>query len=272
TTLEGSVTVVVEDMPDQAATPEGETDMCWGVFQTVYQTLGAEGASSYNWMLEPETAGSIAGAGMTATVTWDETFVGTAQVMVEGMNDCGAGAMSVSLEINMHELPLVDLGADMTVCANETILLDAGNPGSTYLWSTGETTQTIQIDTTGVGIGSVIVSVLVTDGNTCESSDEITIQFDDCTGVTELSEKWAVEVYPNPSDGIFSVELNSVNGVPVSLVIYNTMGRKIFEQENISVQSTKTINLDLNTIPEGIYMLNIKGNGINMMRKIIIQK
>lgn len=272
TTLEGSVNLIVNHMPEQASTPEGEVELCWGAFQTVYQTMGAEGASSYNWMLEPETAGSIAGAGMTATVTWDETFVGTAQVMVEGMNDCGAGEMSESLEIAMHELPVVDLGADMTVCANETILLDAGNPGATYLWSTGETTQTIQVDTTGVGIGSVMISVVVTDGNTCENLDEINIQFDDCTGVTEISEKWAVEVYPNPSDGIFSVELNSLSGVPVSMFIYNTMGKKVFEQENISVQSTRTIELDLNEIPEGVYLLNVKGNGINMMRKVIIQK
>lgn len=39
--------------------------------------------------------------------------------------------------------PVVDLGADVTACEFVEQLLDAGNPGATYLWSTGETTQSI---------------------------------------------------------------------------------------------------------------------------------
>ena len=64
--------------------------------------------------------------------------------------------------------------------------LDAGNAGATYVWSTGETTQTILVDTTGVGIGTLDVWVEVTNANLCANTDEITIQFDDCTGISEI--------------------------------------------------------------------------------------
>lgn len=47
--------------------------------------------------------------------------------------------------------PTVDLGSDtFSICGSETVLLDAGNPGSTYEWSTGETSQTIEVGSEGV--------------------------------------------------------------------------------------------------------------------------
>lgn len=37
---------------------------------------------------------------------------------------------------------------DQVICGTTPITLDAGNPGARYLWSTGDTTQTIQVNTT----------------------------------------------------------------------------------------------------------------------------
>jgi peptidyl-prolyl cis-trans isomerase B (cyclophilin B) len=46
--------------------------------------------------------------------------------------------------------PIVQLGEDAVLSEGESIILDAGNAGAAYLWSTGETTKTITVDTTGV--------------------------------------------------------------------------------------------------------------------------
>lgn len=45
---------------------------------------------------------------------------------------------------------VLELGNDTTVNEGYPIVLDAGNAGSSYLWSTGEQSQTIQVDTAGV--------------------------------------------------------------------------------------------------------------------------
>lgn len=45
--------------------------------------------------------------------------------------------------------PTVNIGNDTSICFGTSIVLNAGNPGMTYLWSTGATTQTITVDTTG---------------------------------------------------------------------------------------------------------------------------
>lgn len=62
--------------------------------------------------------------------------------------------------------PVVDLGSDSSFCTG-AILLDAGNPGCTYLWSTGATTQTINALSGGT------FWVIVTSPQGCQVSDTV---------------------------------------------------------------------------------------------------
>nr|WP_320120332.1 gliding motility-associated C-terminal domain-containing protein [uncultured Marinifilum sp.] len=97
---------------------------------------------------------------------------GNYSVVLTDANGCSA---SDDVNVTVHPNPIVDLGADRETCAGNTITLDAGNSGSIYLWSTGETTQTITVSTSGN------YSVVVTDANGCSASDDVN-----------------VTVYPNP--------------------------------------------------------------------------
>ena len=91
---------------------------------------------------------------------------GNYSVVVSDANGCSAND-NVNVTINAN--PVVDLGADQSTCAGNTIILDAGNPGATYLWSTGETTQNISVGTSGN------YSVVVTDANGCSASDDVNV-------------------------------------------------------------------------------------------------
>ncbi len=44
---------------------------------------------------------------------------------------------------------LVNLGPDVVLCPGDSTIIDAGNPGSTFLWNGGMTTQSITTDTAG---------------------------------------------------------------------------------------------------------------------------
>ncbi|MEM7035640.1 MAG: PKD domain-containing protein, partial [Bacteroidota bacterium] len=63
----------------------------------------------------------------------------------------------------------VSLGPDQNLCGNNGIILDAGNPGMTFNWSTNESTQQVTITSTGT------YTVTVTDAQGCSTSDNITI-------------------------------------------------------------------------------------------------
>lgn len=65
---------------------------------------------------------------------------------------------------------VVNLGNSASICGpTGTTILDAGNPGSTFLWSTGATTQQISVNTVGS------YAVTVTDALGCSATDNITV-------------------------------------------------------------------------------------------------
>jgi PKD repeat protein len=74
---------------------------------------------------------------------------------------------SDTIIIALNTQPVANLGPDISICQATTIL-DAGNPGSTYLWSNAQTTQT-------VSVGSGTYSVLVTDPSGCVVNDTIVV-------------------------------------------------------------------------------------------------
>lgn len=91
-----------------------------------------------------------------------------AQYIVTVTNAEGCSA-SDTVNVTNNALPVVSLGNDRDICTSDTITLDAGNVGSTYLWSTGATTQTIRVSTAGT------YSVEVTNASGCSASDAVVI-------------------------------------------------------------------------------------------------
>ncbi|MFN6945384.1 MAG: gliding motility-associated C-terminal domain-containing protein, partial [Cytophagaceae bacterium] len=82
-------------------------------------------------------------------------------------NECGylRDTMLVSMDTL---LPQIDLGPDIRECAPAEFVLDAGNPGADFVWSTGETSRQITVSSTGNysvecinGCGSSIGSIQV---------------------------------------------------------------------------------------------------------------
>lgn len=63
--------------------------------------------------------------------------------------------------VSIYAEPFIYLGPpDTTVCVYDTLTLDAKNPGSTYLWSNGATSQEISFGTTGIGFDLQVLSLI----------------------------------------------------------------------------------------------------------------
>ncbi len=70
---------------------------------------------------------------------------------------------------NIYDLPTVDLGADQKICEGDNYTFDAGSGFTSYLWNTGEISQSIVADTAGT------YSVEVTDANGCNATDNVNL-------------------------------------------------------------------------------------------------
>ncbi len=94
---------------------------------------------------------------------------------VEVQYTLGSGVISnlATAFISVVELPniQVDLGPDQVLCEGETDILDAGNPGATYHWSNGLSTETISTNQQGQ------LAVTVSAGGYCPGADTVNLEF-----------------------------------------------------------------------------------------------
>ena len=119
------IEVVVNETP----TPNAGSDLTITEGETVVIT--ATGGESYIWNTG-ETTPSISVSPLTTTEYSVEVII----------NNCGATDVVI---VFVDELSInADAGDDVTICQGDTATLSASG-GDSYLWSTGEITQTIQV-------------------------------------------------------------------------------------------------------------------------------
>jgi gliding motility-associated-like protein len=73
-----------------------------------------------------------------------------------------------TITVSIHSFPKITL-EDTAFCSGTYVTLNAGNPGGTYHWSNGLTTQSIQVGEAGV------YAVTVTNTGGCSNADTVTV-------------------------------------------------------------------------------------------------
>lgn len=142
-------TVVVNNFPSPGVSLGADRVECG-----TYVLDAGAGATQYAW------SNNMA----TQTITLSQA--GTYSVTVTNQFGC---THADTVTITMGTIPPVNLGLDQILCNGQSTTLDAGNPGATYFWSTGATTQTINVTTPAVYF------VSVTDPTGCSALDSVTI-------------------------------------------------------------------------------------------------
>jgi len=170
-TLSGSYTVQVTDgngmsecsisgncshsypLPETPAiTPSGLTTFCAGGSVTLSSSSG----TTYLWSTG-ETTQSI-----------EVTLSGSYTVQVTDANGCQSSpSVETVVTVNpLPETPTITPSGPTTFCAGGSVTLTSSS-GTTYLWSTGETTQSIEVTLSGS------YTVQVTDANGCLSAPSV---------------------------------------------------------------------------------------------------
>lgn len=87
----------------------------------------------------------------------------------------------------------------------------------------------------------------------------ITFHFIDATGINEMYSNVVVAAYPNPANELVNFNFSNNDYLQSSLVIYNILGNRCFEQ---SVYGQENLQLDLSKLPKGVYLYRLESNGI----------
>ena len=264
-----SLPIHLRPFPGVPATPVGPTQMCQGTASAVYTTVSVPFANSYDWTLQPSLAGTIAGDDTVGTVTWDPAFTSIAQVSVRSVNDCNLSAWSNPLDVTIWGIPNVNLGKDTTLEVTQSLLLDAGNPGSSYLWNTGATTQTLLVTFLGNVSDTYWVDV---SNNGCLASDTIVISFIDPVGIPPLTGNLTVLIVPNPSRGEFRIKLTGEGKATLDISIRNLLGTNVFTVTDLPFEKQFETTVNLKHLPAGVYTMILSAGDQKLIRKIVLQK
>lgn len=248
-TFGDQVTVTVYPLPEIAL---GE-DMALCAGDSLTLDAG-EGFSSYLWS--------------TGDTTQWLTIMEAGDYWCTVTNDHGCMSAD-TLALAVNALPVPHLGTDTLLCYYHEILLDAGNPGATYEWSNGETSQTIVVDSSGMVAGSKMLKVTVTSPEGCLSSDSVSISFFECLGLDESLQVNQLLVYPNPGDGLFTVTAPGSQTIQGKLVVINGNGMTVYNDDHFFLAPGESQEINLHGLPEGIYNIQL-GNDRSVYRSRVI--
>ncbi|MDX1908478.1 MAG: T9SS type A sorting domain-containing protein [Bacteroidia bacterium] len=75
-------------------------------------------------------------------------------------------------------------------------------------------------------------------------------------------------VYPNPSNGLFNLEIQGNPGVTYQVKVVNLIGQTIAEQQ---VEPHTRTRFDLSNAPRGVYFIQISDGQEQLMRRVVLQ-
>lgn len=188
-------------------------------------------------------------------------------VTITNANGCMA---TDSTNVDVVMAPVNLLGVDTTICEQAQLVLDAGAGMLSYLWSNGTTTQTFTV-LGSFGIGSYPLWVEVVDANGCTGRDSIDVEVVWCSSVVELNQDFEVSIYPNPSNGIVTVEIKGNQADKVDFMLYDLQGKLVYETK-IDINANNTLTrVDLGYLASGMYHLRLQGEQLLRVQKLIIR-
>ena len=111
--------------------------------------------------------------------------------------------------------------------------------------------------------------MIVTNGNNCSSQSSnasITVM-----GITESIASSTISIYPNPTDGIFTIEFTTKTAIDVSFSVLNVLGQEIALNKTKATVGVNKQQFDLSGFAKGVYTLKlISENGV-IDKKVVLE-
>lgn len=232
----------------------GNTTICSGSPTTLtavgqYET----GNVTYSWSTGATTAAISATAAGTFTVTATDQN----------------GSVSSSVTVTAGSSPTAAFTA--TASGNvATITANTSSGATSFSWNWGDGTpaSTGQIPPPHTYTSNGNFTITLTATNSCgnnQATQSVTI-----TGVfiAPVENNMEFEVYPNPSSGVFNLEVTNTTTKQVIVRVFDLSGKMVYNEPINEGNSVIRKSLDLSGLAKGVYTLHLNseaGNGIQRL-------
>lgn len=162
--------------------------------------------------------------------------------------------------INIRMFPETSITSDPKTCPDSSVELTATG-GLNYSWSPSiglndTTASTVTLHLADTGNFAYVVTIEDTNGCVGTESVSVTI-IDSCSKNTNVNytnntNLFSTAIFPNPSNGIFTIQLVGVNK-DYYLQVSDLYGKVVFKKSYVQPPVAYSQKLDLEYLPSGIY-------------------
>lgn len=200
--------------------------------------------------------------------TWTDgiTYTESNNTATQTLISVGGCDSIVTLDLIINPLP-----SNVVFVSGATITADAF--ASSYQWFDCLTGLEIEGATfqsftaTESGDYGVLINI-----NGCVNESECEYIDVSSSGLSESQSEFSLEIYPNPSSGIFTISLSDLSHSQVSITILDLSG-KIITQEKYQLNTTEfEIPMDVSNVESGVYFIKIDAGKIITQRVVLTKK
>ncbi|MEI6435710.1 MAG: hypothetical protein WCP32_12755, partial [Bacteroidota bacterium] len=261
TVTSNELSPAVKSLPAKALSITGASSVCAAAEGVVFSISPVADATSYIWNLP---AGVTIAAGeheRSITLNFNESS-NSGDISVFGNNECGNGAVSPTFQVEVIQAP------ETPAISREGNLIQSNAPTGNQWYFEGTMIQDSVSETIRPQLPGWYWSAVTENG--CSSDTSNHIYFEGVSPVTPPIEPgfW---VYPIPSDGQFTVKILLPTEDIFDIMIFNSLGMKIFELPGIVVKSKFKQLIDLRPkMPRGLFTVIFKCSGYQVVKKVLI--
>ncbi|RLD55579.1 MAG: hypothetical protein DRI97_09200 [Bacteroidetes bacterium] len=241
-------------------------------FATVLITYTGNASDSADYHWDFDGANIINGSGQGPfTVLWSGIGNKTVSLYVE---ESAYVSDTSSNEIYINENPVFTIVPypNDTVTTLDTITLTGDITSVSYLWSTGDTTQSINVfNNCGQGGGCQNYWLEVTDEAGCINTEYIIVLFEGPTALSDFSNHIEIKAYPNPFNDKLNIELETIENGQYVIEVFDCIGLPAIQELRYLNPGKNKISVEMNHVYPGVYILSVKSDAGQLGVKKIIK-
>ncbi|HWY12566.1 MAG TPA: T9SS type A sorting domain-containing protein [Bacteroidia bacterium] len=154
--------------------------------------------------------------------------------------------------------PIINITGNNNICSGFSTTLTATG-ATNYTWSTGATTNTVNISPT-----STSNYTITSQNGSCTGFVVTTVSVNVCTGINEGIEPLnSLKVFPNPASN--TLYISDEQYFEAQIEIINTLGETILKTPFIN-------EIDVSGLPDGIYTLQLISKNQIVQKRLIISR
>lgn len=213
-------------------------------------TITASGLNTYTW----STSATTTSITVTPSVTTSYSVAGTTTTGCANYETFNVSVINPIVVATSH-----------TICVGNHATITAFG-ANTYSWSPATGLDSTNVATVIASPTTTTIYTITGTEDLCTAVKTVTVTVGACTGIEQISNNEHIVIYPNPTNGLISISMSSIDEA-TTLYVTDVIGQEVLKTSIKDINSS----IDLSSLQKGIYMLTITNEQNKHVEKVIVQ-